>query len=371
MGRIRVLIVDDSVVIRKILTNVLSEDPELEIVGVAANGKIALQKIPQVNPDLITLDIEMPILDGLETLKEIRKDYPRLPVIMFSTLTERGAEATLDALTLGASDYVTKPANVGKVSESAERLRMELVPKIKALVPKFETAVERPGPSAPVVRAKSGPLQPRPAGPQRVDIVAIGISTGGPNALAELLPALRKDFPVPVVIVQHMPPVFTLNLAKRLDAKSAVTVQEGVEGGKLEPGKVWIAPGSFHMKLRRVGAGVELTINEDPPENSCRPAVDVLFRSVAEIYGAHSLAVVMTGMGYDGHLGGEEIRERGGTVLAQDEESSVVWGMPGIVVTSGLSDGVFSLDDLPAAITRRVMRGRRDRMGVSKEEVSA
>jgi len=371
MGRIRVLIVDDSVVIRKILTNVLSEDPELEIVGVAANGKIALQKIPQVNPDLITLDIEMPELNGLETLKEIRKDYPKLPVIMFSTLTERGAEATLDALTLGASDYVTKPANVGKVSESTERLRMELVPKIKALVPKFETALKLPKRATPDLRAKVGPFQPRPSGPQRVDIVAIGISTGGPNALAELLPALRGDFPVPIVIVQHMPPVFTLNLAKRLDAKSANTVREGVEGGKLEPGRIWIAPGGFHMKLRRVGTEVELTINEDPPENSCRPAVDVLFRSVAEIYGAHSLAVVMTGMGYDGHLGGEEIYERGGTVLAQDEESSVVWGMPGIVVMSGLSDDVLSLDDLPAAIMRRVMQGRRDRMGVSKEEVRA
>ncbi|MCH7924632.1 MAG: alpha/beta fold hydrolase, partial [Planctomycetes bacterium] len=213
MSKIRVLIVDDSVVIRKILSEVLSGDPQIEIAGIAANGKICLAKIRQLNPDLITLDIEMPEMDGLETLRELRKDYPRLPVVMFSTLTERGAEATLDALSLGASDYVTKPANVGKVSEAIDKLRSELVPKIKALVPKsrpLDLPFANAGPDEKAAPRRSAA---RPQGPHRIDIVAIGVSTGGPNALAELLPALPGDLPVPIVIVQHMPPVFTNNLA--------------------------------------------------------------------------------------------------------------------------------------------------------------
>lgn len=352
MSRIRVLIVDDSVVVRKILSRVLSEDPEIEIAGIAANGKIALAKIPQVNPDLITLDIEMPEMDGLETLAEIRKDYPKLPVIMFSTLTERGAEATLDALALGASDYVTKPANVGKISESIERLQTELVPKIKALVPKTLQEIRRSGtplvPDTPIRR--TGP-------PPRVDVVAIGISTGGPNALGEMIPAFREDFPVPIVIVQHMPPVFTANLAKRLDRDSAIAVVEGFDGALLEPGTAILAPGGLHMLAERKNNQIVIATNENPRENSCRPAVDVLFRSVVELYGQHVLAVIMTGMGYDGHLGAACVREAGGAVLAQDEETSVVWGMPGIVVESGLADDVLPLAGLGPAIEQRVLAG--------------
>lgn len=370
MSKIRVLIVDDSVVIRKILSEVLSGDSHIEIAGVAANGKIALAKIPQVNPDLITLDIEMPEMDGLETLRELRKDYPDLPVVMFSTLTERGAEATLDALSLGASDYVTKPANVGKVSEAIEKLRTDLIPKIKALVPshgalKLPSAGLYPRTEATRIRPAA-----RPEGPHRIDIVAIGISTGGPNALVKLLPALSADFPVPIVIVQHMPPVFTKNLARRLDQMSPIQIEEGEDGAKLEPGTARIAPGGIHMVVQKDGVGVMIATNEGPPENSCRPAADVLFRSVADVYGPHVLAVVMTGMGYDGHLGSEYIHEAGGIVIAQDEASSVVWGMPGIVVTSGLAQKVLPLSELAAEISRLVDRNRREEMSISGKEAA-
>lgn len=365
LKKIRVLVVDDSVVIRKILTETLSSDPSIEVVGVAANGRIALSKIPQVNPDLITLDIEMPEMDGLTTLKSLRKDYPRLPVVMFSTLTERGAEATLDALSFGASDYVTKPANVGKVSEAIERLRNELVPKVKALVPGLMPATVRPVRREPAKRPFAPALSGRK--PARIDIVAIGVSTGGPNALSEVLPALPETLAAPVVIVQHMPPVFTKNLADRLDAKSAIRVREAEAGDVLSAGGAWIAPGGYHMVVERCGAENRIALNEDPPQNSCRPAVDVLFRSVTECYGPHVLAVMMTGMGHDGLIGCEHVCAEGGRVICQDEATSVVWGMPGIVVERELADAVLPLQDLAAAIVERVSKSRRAARALSAE----
>jgi two-component system chemotaxis response regulator CheB len=358
MRPIRVLIVDDAVVVRRLVADVLSADPMLEVIGTAANGRIALARIPQVNPDLVTLDVEMPEMDGLQTLMAIRKTYPRLPVIMFSTLTDRGAATTIDALTMGANDYVTKPANVGSVAVAMQRVREELIPKIKALCADtagIDLSPGRPGPVRPLI-------QPRPASPasgqQRIDIVAIGVSTGGPNALAALLPALPADLPVPIVIVQHMPPLFTRLLAERLATQSAMQVKEGIAGAILQPAQVWIAPGDYHMVLRRQETAVQLFLHQEPPEHFCRPAVDVLFRSVAETYGAHTLAVVLTGMGQDGWRGCEHIREAGGQVLAQDEATSVVWGMPGFVVKAGLADQVLPLPQLAADIINRVYRGR-------------
>jgi two-component system chemotaxis response regulator CheB len=347
---IRVLVVDDSVVIRKLLCDTLSEDPGLEVVGTASDGRIALAKIAQLRPALVTLDIEMPVLNGLETLAALRRSYPTLPVIMFSTLTERGAEATLEALSLGASDYATKPSNSGSAGAAIERIRLELIPKIKALCGKAAVKLRPPVPPCP----------PRP--PLRssspIEIVAIGTSTGGPNALAEVLPRLPRDFPVSIVIVQHMPPIFTRLLAERLSKHSAIPVEEGSAGTLLCPGHAWIAPGNFHMKVIRAGLGSVLNLSQGPPENSCRPAVDVLFRSVAEYYGAKALAVVMTGMGSDGVMGSREIRNAGGEVIIQDEASSVVWGMPGLVHASGFADAVYPLDHLAAEITRRVTRNR-------------
>lgn len=365
MQKIRVLVVDDAVVVRRMVADTIAADPELEVAGTAANGRIALAKLTQLKPDLVVLDVEMPDMDGLETLKALRQTHPRLPVIMFSTLTERGAVATLEALTLGANDYVTKPANVGSVALALQRLREELLPKIKALCPHLmprkpllpahpanNGAIEIPPPPAqPVTRPAlaRGPLHP-------VEILAIGVSTGGPNALAELLPALPADFPVPVVIVQHMPALFTKLLAERLHAKSALNIRECIAGEVLRPGHVWIAPGGQHMVVERGNGQVRLGTQQEAPENSCRPAVDVLFRSVVKAYGAGTLALVLTGMGRDGLRGCELIHRANGQILTQDEASSVVWGMPGAVAQAGLADKVLPLNQLAPEIMRRVHR---------------
>lgn len=354
---IRVLIVDDSVVVRRLVARVLEEDPDIEVVGVAANGRIALAKIAQLQPDVVTLDIEMPELDGLATLAELRPRWPRLPVIMFSTLTERGAEATLEALSLGASDYVTKPTGLHNAAEAMATVQAELVPRIKAL---HGRRVLSRMPQSPAPKVEARPAVSTPARPAnaRVDVVAIGVSTGGPNALAELLPAIPGTLPVPIVIVQHMPPVFTRMLANRLDGRCALKVIEAEGGELLLPRRVHIAAGGQHLTLARQGTSVVTVPTDDPPENSCRPAVDVLFRSVAALYGPSVLSVVLTGMGQDGLRGAEVIRVAGGQVLVQDEASSVVWGMPGFVARAGLADAVLPLDALAAEITRRVAVGR-------------
>jgi two-component system chemotaxis response regulator CheB len=347
MPKIRVLVVDDAVVMRKMITEVIARDPQIEVVGTAANGRIALQKIPQVNPDLITLDVEMPEMDGLETLREIRKVYPKLPVIMFSTLTAKGASTTLDALTLGATDYVTKPANVGSISEGILRLETDLVPKIKAHCRHLRVEGPPGEHTQFISKLKPAALPPRKT-TRPVEIVCIGTSTGGPNALAEVFKQFPADFPVPIVIVQHMPPMFTALLAERLTATSPVKFQEGRPGQVIAPGNGYIAPGGKHMEVK----------HEGPPENSCRPAVDVLFRSVVAAYGPAALGVILTGMGQDGLRGCQHLREQNGQVIAQDEKSSVVWGMPGCVVQAGLADSVVPLDRVCNEITRRVKDSR-------------
>jgi two-component system chemotaxis response regulator CheB len=369
MAKIRVMIVDDAVVVRRMLTDVLSSDPNIEVAGTAANGRIALSKMTQINPDLVIMDVEMPEMDGLQTLAELRKTYTRLPVIMFSTLTQRGATATLDALSLGANDYVTKPANVGSVAIAMQRIRDQLIPKIKSLCGRPTlaslaasrpaappSAAARPSAASPP-RALTAPPPPAPLG-GRVDVIAIGVSTGGPNALAAVLPTLPRDLAVPVLITQHMPPIFTRLLAERLRGQCAIPVKEGEEGDEVRPGHAYIAPGDYHMEAVREGTSVRLRLNQGPPENSCRPAVDPMFRSIVAVYGGGTLGVIMTGMGQDGLRGCEHVREAGGQVLVQDEASSVVWGMPGIVARQGLAHGVFALDDLGPEIVRAVRRGR-------------
>jgi two-component system, chemotaxis family, protein-glutamate methylesterase/glutaminase len=351
--KIRILVVDDAVVIRRLVGEVLNADPTIEVVGTAANGKIALAKLPQVSPDLVILDIEMPEMDGLATLREIRKTYPRLPVIMFSALTERGAAATLDALALGASDYFTKPTSTGGLEASLQVIRDELIPAIKALCGQVYSRVA----TAPTTTVARSP-QPRSAHTNPVEVVAIGTSTGGPNALAEVFAAFPANFSVPIVLVQHMPPMFTRLLAERLTAQSRVKVEEGRSGGVLCPGHVWIAPGDYHMIAVRNAGQVRILIHQDPPENSCRPAVDVLFRSIALAFGPTALAVILTGMGQDGFRGCEAIREAGGQILAQDEATSVVWGMPGFVARAGLADRVLPLAMIAPEVVRRVQVGR-------------
>lgn len=342
---IRVLIVDDSAVVRHQLSEVLVADPDIVVAGTAGSGQLALSRIPELKPDLVTLDIEMPGMDGLETLVEIRKRYPKLPVIMFSVWTGPGAVATVEALARGASDYATKPSRAGSIEGARERVRQELVPKIKALC----------APREPFRSPEQTPALVTPAQPSsRIDVIAVGSSTGGPNALAELVPQFPEDFPVPVLIVQHMPAMFTHLLAARLSSLSRLKVQEGRDGQKLEKGQVWIAPGDYHMTVLRKGTDCVLGLNQDPPENSCRPAVDVLFRSVAQAFGENALAIVLTGMGADGTRGSAAIREAGGVVVAQDEASAVVWGMPGSVVAAGLADRICPLSGIAPEILRRV-----------------
>jgi two-component system chemotaxis response regulator CheB len=360
--KIRILVVDDAIVFRRLVSDELARDPALEVVGTAANGRIALARMSQVNPDLVILDVEMPELDGLATLAELRRTYPRLPVIMFSALTERGAEATLDALALGATDYFTKPTSAGGPEASLAVIREQLIPKIKTLCmcEGRLTGSRFIGSRTDKSEADKSPLAPRPSplaprsSPGPVEVVAIGASTGGPNALAEIFTRLPADFPVPLVMVQHMPPMFTRLLAERLSAQYALRVQEGCSGGVLQPGRAWIAPGDYHLSVVRNGTQVRLLVHQDPPENSCRPAVDVLLRSVARAFGPNALAVILTGMGQDGLRGCEAVREAGGQILAQDEATSVVWGMPGYVARAGLADRVLPLSLIADEILRRV-----------------
>lgn len=350
--KIRVLVVDDSVVIRRLVTQALMEQPLIEVVGSASNGQLALQRIPQLNPDVITLDVEMPEMDGLETLKNIQKKFSSLRVIMFSTLTERGAATTLEALSLGANDYVTKASNSGSLDVSMARLREELVPKIKQffVLPTPERPASQPVRLAPTVT----PMPTALSRLFRADVVAIGVSTGGPNALGAIFPCFPANFPRPILIVQHMPPLFTHLLAERLSAVGKIKVEEAKEGSVVEPGKALIAPGDWHLRVKRRGTRVVTTIDQGPQENSCRPSVDVLFRSVGEVWGAKTLAVILTGMGQDGLRGMQQLKAQGAFVLAQDEASSVVWGMPGAVVTAGLADAIVPLDQVPAEIMKRV-----------------
>jgi two-component system chemotaxis response regulator CheB len=352
VSKLRVLIVDDSAVIRRMVRELVAADPELEVAGVAANGRIALAMVDQNTPDVVTMDIEMPEMDGLTALRKIRATHPRLRIIMFSTLTERAAMATLEALALGADDYVTKPSHVSNVSEGSQRIREQLIPKIKALCRRrvSEAIASTPAPVVAEIRPPERLITP--------DVVAIGTSTGGPNALAEILTRIPADFPLPILIVQHMPPVFTAFLAERLSASSRIPVKEAAGRAEVVPGQAWVAPGDFHLIVLREGVKVRLATIQIPPENSCRPSVDVLFRSVAEVYGPRSLAVVLTGMGQDGLRGCERIREAGGQIVVQDEASSVVWGMPGAVASAGIANGVLPLAEIADEIIRRAGSSR-------------
>src|SRR6478672_1611169 len=343
------MVVDDSVVVRKIVTDVLSADPDIEVVGTAVNGKIAVAKIEQLKPDLVTMDIEMPEMNGIEAVRAIRATRNRVPIVMFSTLTERGASATLDALSAGANEYVTKPANVGSVSQSMESVREQLIPKIKALT----------GRPVSLPRAAAPPPPPRPVAPRtgpgkKPAVLVIGSSTGGPEALARILPVLPATLSVPVLVVQHMPPVFTRQFAQRLDRLCPLRVVEASDGSPLLPGTVHLAPGDHHLVVRSTGRGLHTGLNPGPPENFCRPAVDPLFRTAVTAFDGAVLAVVLTGMGSDGRNGAAEIRAAGGTVVVQDQATSVVWGMPGAIAQAGLADETLPLDRIPDAINRHL-----------------
>lgn len=324
--RIRVLVIDDSAVIRQLVTHALAADPAIEVVGSAVNGSTGLARIAQLHPDVILLDLEMPEMDGLEMLWRMRSDPARPRVLLFSTLTRRGAQVTLDALVLGADDYVTK---------SPHAASLELLPKIKQFF-------VFPGTAS---RAASIPPVPRAARPTRpAEVLAIGVSTGGPNALTAILPQFPRDFPLPILIVQHMPPVFTRFLAERLQTCTVLKVEEAADAANVTAGRIFIAPGNHHMRVRRNNGNVIVQLDQSPAENSCRPSVDVLFRSVADVYGDSAVAAILTGMGQDGTLGAKALNAGGAYLIAQDRVTSVVWGMPGSVVASGLADCVVPLE---------------------------
>ena len=373
--KIKVLIVDDSAVMRKIISSALLKEPSIEIVGYASNGIQAIENVRTLNPDVVTLDIEMPEMDGLSALKEIRKENKRLPIVMFSTLTHKGAQAAVMALTAGASDYVGKPTtSAGSIEGAFKVLESELIPKIIGLAKRSRlrnAQVSQKPNSVQAVPMKKNELgtintatSTKAPGKQLVpnkpiSAVCIGVSTGGPMALMQVFSQIQNPLPVPIFIVQHMPPTFTNLLAARLCTAGVTTVKEAKEGDIAEPGNAYIAPGGFHMVLASMGPQVVMHLNTNPPENSCRPAVDVLFRSASDIYGGNLLSVVLTGMGYDGLKGCQYIKARGGQVIAQDEESSVVWGMPGAIAEHNLAEVLLPIDRIADEIifrTRKISR---------------
>ena len=351
-ARIRVLIVDDSASVRSLMTRALGQDPALQVVGTASNGAIGLAKMAQLEPHVITLDIEMPEMDGLTMLKRVREQFPDVVVIMSSSLTAPGATATLDALLLGANDYITKPTQCGNVEQCIAILRAELLPKIKQF---FQTSE----PEAVITPAAiSRRLAPRPLGMQEGrQVVVIGVSTGGPNALSAILPEFPPSFPCPILIVQHMPPLFTRLLAERLQRLTSLRVEEATDGCRVEAGKILIAPGGAHMRVSKSERDTLVSLDHSPPRNSCRPSVDVLFESVNAVYGRSAIAAVLTGMGQDGLRGAEVLKASGAFIIAQDEASSVVWGMPGFIVRSGLADAVVPLQGLVPALLLELNRG--------------
>lgn len=352
---ISVLVVDDSALVRRLVTGVLDGSDGIRVVGSAANGVIALRKVQELRPDVITLDIEMPEMDGLTTLRELRRRHPRLPVIMLSTLTVAGASATLDALTAGASDYVTKPTNAASLTASLADLRAQLVPRVQALARRARPA---PAAAAAASRAAAGTdagrrtIRTRPAASP--EVLAIGSSTGGPDALARVLSALDRRVDVPVLIVQHMPPVFTAMLAQRLDRVGPLGVVEATDGQRLEPGVAYVAPGGRHLEVVRRGPSACIRLHDGEQENYSRPSVDVLFRSVAVAFPGSAIGVVLTGMGHDGRAGCAQLGRAGSLIVAQDEASSVVWGMPGAVTEAGLADVVLPLGDIGRYVSDRV-----------------
>ncbi len=355
LQNLRILIVDDTALYRKILRDVLESMPGTEVVATAPNGKIALTKIDQFEPDLVTLDVEMPEMDGLETLRNLKSKPSKPAIIMVSSLTQRDAEVTLQALQLGAFDFIAKPSG-GSIVQNVNALKDQFTPKIETLrkrlrpvgIHKQVPQISGTKPSIPIKETISAPRIPI----HKPQVVALGISTGGPKALAEIIPQLPGDFPIPMVLVQHMPPVFTKALADSLNRKSAVTVVEGENGMPLQPGHVYIAPGGKQMKIVANGQTNVIKITDDPPENHCKPSVDYLFRSVNAIYGAKTLAVIMTGMGRDGTQSLHQMKQSGAYVIAQNEATSVVFGMPMEAIKAGVVDEILPLDQIAGKIIK-------------------
>ena len=356
---IRVVAIDDSSTMRHVYQRIFSSCPDIELAGVANDGPSGVEMVQQLRPDLVLLDIEMPLMDGLAVLSHLRQQMPRLPVIMCSTLTHRGAAITLEALFRGAADYVAKPQFEETPQAAIENFRESLVERVRALGSRTRmySAIDTGNMSAGhPYRVSSGAC---------VEVVVMGASTGGPQALEKVLCALPADFPVPVLVVQHIPPLFLPLLAERLQKYCRLRVQESVDAMALQPGSIWLARGDWHLRIAPASTlyskdsgkhGMVQRLSQDAPIHYCRPAVDALFLSAAEVYGAASLGVVLTGMGSDATEGARAIRAAGGSVLAQDAASSTIWGMPGSVVKAGLADAVLPLEQIAGEMLRRVSR---------------
>jgi two-component system chemotaxis response regulator CheB len=331
-SKVKVLVVDDSAVFRRALTRAFTALPGVEIVGTANEGNEALQKIRSLTPDLVTLDLEMPGMDGLTTLRLMREQGLNNRVVVLSALG--GERRTVEALCLGADDFIQKPNS----AESMETLRKVLHRAVEQFAPR--KALGTPGRVARSTAPRTNPIE----------LVVIGVSTGGPNALPAVLAQLPANLRVPVLIVQHMPPTFTRLLAERLNSKCSIAVSEAVDQEPLRPGQVYIAPGDFHLEVVGTSRAAKIQLHRGPHENGCRPAADVLFRSAAKVYGGRCLSVVMTGMGRDGLEGVRALAAHGGHCLAQDQETCAVWGMPRFIVENRLAHEVLP----PAELGRRI-----------------
>lgn len=352
-----VMVVDDSAVIRGIFRRTLEAEPTIEVVASVSNGQQAIDALAKQPVEVIVLDIEMPVMDGMTALPKLLEIAPGVKIIMASTLTEKNAEISLEALQKGAADYIPKPTAKYEI-HSADSFKRELVEKIKALggrrqrTPRKAVPVATPARAVAKQAAPAGPVATRPVSKVPPRIIAIGSSTGGPQALFKVFEGLKGHIDhLPVVIAQHMPKAFTGILAEHLSKVVSMRCAEGVDGEQLEAGRIYVSPGDFHMYIEKSGAGHVVRLNQDPPENYCRPSVEPLFRSVAKEFGPATLALMLTGMGHDGLTASETLVETGGTLIAQDEESSVVWGMPGAVANAGLCAEILPIDQIaPRAI---------------------
>ena len=361
MENIRTLVIDDTIVYRKIVGDVLKEIPGVEVVGTANNGKIALSKIASLKPDLITLDIEMPEVNGIEVLQAL-KDQPQAPiVIMLSTLTQLGSEMTIKALELGAFDFVPKPSE-GRMAENLQKVKDAILPIIDTLKRQKKTRLKIHGKTKSIatkdiINKPPAPTIRKPSIKSKSEIIGIGISTGGPNALTKMIPMLPADLKAPVLIVQHMPPMFTASLANSLNNKSRLEIKEAENGDTIAPGKILIAPGGKQMKIVAGADGItrKIKITDDPPENSCKPSVDYLFRSIAQHYIGRSTGVIMTGMGSDGSKGLVQMKNNGSIVIAQNEETCTVYGMPKEPVESGTADIIAPLEKIAEEIVKTII----------------
>jgi two-component system chemotaxis response regulator CheB len=341
---IRVLVVDDSAFMRRVIGEAISAEPDMELAGVAINGLDALVKVEQLQPDVVTLDVEMPEMDGLTALRHLMSRYPR-PVVMLSSLTQAGAVTTIRALTIGAVDFVAKPS--GAISLDFHRVREELVAKVRAAAKaKVRGPIAHVDP-APAPKPHATVSRPLAASGAFDRLVVIGSSTGGPRALGTVFPGLRNDGRTAYLVVQHMPAGFTHSLAERLDSLSQLTVREATAGDQLAAGTALIAPGDFHLRVSSRGS---VQLDQEPKVHGVRPSVDVTLYSVAQTYGSRTVTAILTGMGSDGAAGAAAIRQAGGLVLAEDESTCVVWGMPRAVVERGGADRVVPLDGMAAAI---------------------